>query len=127
MQQGAAQLPDCSLSCPPLQNSTDPLVPVFKYTACVPCTTGNKCPTGSSVACAAGSYTELVGAAACFTCPNGTASQAGESGPQPCHTTAAWMRGGLLLHKGFALTSPSLHTLTPTCRRRDVPGVRARH
>lgn len=72
---------------PQPQNTSNPFVPVFKYTACEPCLTGNTCqggPNASSQECPAGTFTELLGATACSACPNGTASLAGATTCQEC-------------------------------------------
>ena len=68
------------------QNTTNPYVPVFKYTSCEPCKAGTTCPTTSGVAtsCPAGKYTPLLGALTCRDCGNGTVSNGGANACQEC-------------------------------------------
>ena len=71
---------------PSPQNTTNPYVPVFKYTSCEPCKAGTTCTTTSGVAtsCPAGKYTPLLGAQECWDCGDGTVSNGGANACQEC-------------------------------------------
>ena len=79
-----APLKPCPLLFLWLQNTTNPNVPVFKYVGCAPCETGHICPTGASSACPGGTFTEVVGASTCDTCPDGRVSRPGQEDCQEC-------------------------------------------